>query len=103
MAKIQKDPSRQDLVNQFNKTLRYLDDVLALNNPDFQKFAKEIYPKEITLNKSNVSNDHTPFLDLDLKIEQGSLCTKIYDKRDDSSFHIVNFSFLDGDVALTPS
>ena len=103
MAKIQKDPSKQDLVDQFNNTFRYLDDVLALNNTDFQKFAKEIYPKELTLNKSNVSNDHTPFLDLDLKIEQGSLCTKIYDKRGDFSFPVGNFPFLDGDVPLAPS
>jgi len=48
MAKIQKDPPKQDLVDQFNNTFRYLDDVLALNNPDFQKFARDIYPKELT-------------------------------------------------------
>ena len=57
-------------------------DVLALNNPESQKFAnffKEICPKELTLNKSNISNDRTPFLDLGLKIEQGCLYTKIYD------------------------
>ena len=29
-------------------------------------------------------------------------CTKMYDKRDDSSFPISNFLFLDGDVPLAP-
>ena len=33
----------------------------------------------------------------------GSLITKIYDKRDDFDFPIVNFPFLDGDIPLAPS
>ena len=33
----------------------------------------------------------------------GKLNTKIYDKRDDFSFPIVNYPFLDGDVPLSPS
>ena len=77
MAKIQKDHSKQDLVDQFNNTFRYLDEILALNNPDFQEIAKEMYPKELTLNKSNISNVHAPVLELDLTIEQGCLSTKL--------------------------
>lgn len=53
MTKIQKDPTKQDLVDQF-KTFRYLDDNLALNNPEFHKFSSEVYPKELTLTKSNI-------------------------------------------------
>ena len=30
-------------------------------------------------------------------------CCKIYDKRDDFNFEIVNFPFLDGDVPRSPS
>ena len=40
MNKIQKDLSKQDLVDKFNNIFRYLDDILALNNSDIQKFAK---------------------------------------------------------------
>ena len=43
------------------------------------------------------------FLDLDIYIINGNLNTKIYDKRDDFSFPIVNYPFLDGDVSLSPS
>ena len=43
------------------------------------------------------------FLDLDISISQNQLKFKIYDKRDDFSFPIVNFPFLDGDVPLAPS
>lgn len=43
------------------------------------------------------------FLDLHITLSQGNLNTRVYDKRDDFSFPIVNFPFLDGDVPLAPS
>ena len=42
------------------------------------------------------------FLDLNLSIHN-TVSTKIYDKRDDFDFDIVNFPFLDGDVPRRPS
>ena len=39
-----------------------------------------------------------PFLDLHLSVANGFVSSKIYDKRDDFDFDIVNFPFLDGDV-----
>ena len=38
------------------------------------------------------------FWDLHLSISDGFIKIKIYDKRDDFDFKIVNFPFLDGDV-----
>ena len=43
------------------------------------------------------------FLDLNLSIHNDIVSTKIYDKRDDFNFDIVNFPFLDGDVPQRPS
>ena len=43
------------------------------------------------------------FLDLNLSIHNDIVSTKIYDKRDDINFDIVNFPFLDGDVPQRPS
>ena len=37
-------------------------------------------------------------MDLNLSISNGTVSTKIYDKRHDFDFDIVNFPFLDGDV-----
>ena len=37
-------------------------------------------------------------MDLHLSISNGFVSSKIYDKRDDFDFDIVNFPFLDGDV-----
>ena len=57
-----------------------------------------IYPTELQLNRANSSDTKAPFLDLNLCISNGTVSTKIYDKRDDFDFDIVNFPFLDGDV-----
>ena len=42
-------------------------------------------------------------MDLNLSITNGIVSYKIYDKRDDFNFEIVNFPFLDGDVPRSPS
>ena len=56
-----------------------------------------IYLPELQLNKANASDTEAPFLDLLLSISNGFVSSKIYDKRDDFDFDIVNFPFLDGD------
>ena len=62
-----------------------------------------IYPSELQLNKANVSDAVASFSDLHLSISDGFVKTKIYDKRDDFDFDIVNFAFLDGDVPRSAS
>ena len=55
------------------------------------------------LNKANTSDTDAPFLDLHLSISNGFVSSKIYDKRNDFDFDIVDFPFLDGDVPRRPS
>ena len=57
----------------------------------------QIYPTELQLNKTNSSDTEAPFLELNLSITNGIVSSKIYNKRDDYNFEIVNFPFLDGD------
>ena len=61
---------------------------------------KNIYPSEQKLNKAYTTDTETPFLDLglSLSISNDFVSSKIYDKRDDFDFDIVNFPFLDGDI-----
>ena len=61
-----------------------------------------MYPPELQLNKGNTSDTEAPFLDLHLYIYNGFVSSKIYDKRDDFDFDMVNFPFLDGDVQRCP-
>ena len=62
-----------------------------------------IYPPELQLNKANTSDTEAPFSDLHKSISNGFVSSKIYDKRDDFDFDIVNFPFLDGDVPRSTS
>ena len=47
-----------------------------------------IYQAELQLNKANFSDTEAPFLDLNLSIPNGTVSTKLYDKRDDFDFDI---------------
>ena len=56
-----------------------------------------IYPTA-PIRLSQSSNIEAPLLDLNLCISYGTVSTKLYDKRDDFDFDIVDFPFLDGHV-----
>ena len=96
------DNNQADIIEAFNSTSRYLDDLLNIDNPYFKQMVGQIYPTEIQLNKVNSSDTKAPFLDLNLSITNGIVSSKICDKRDDFNFDIVNFPFLDGDVPRSP-
>ena len=94
---------RYDLIDMFNDTSRYLDDIFTIDNPEFEKHIPDIYPRELQLNKANTSDKETSFLDLNIKVIGSDVHTSVYDKRDDFGFPIVNFPWLSGDVPRLPS
>ena len=66
--------------------------LIVLNNKNFLDYLKEIYPSQLTAEKANKSYHLADFLDLTSIIDGGGkLSTRLYDKRDDFGFHIVNF------------
>ena len=77
--------------------------ILNINNHYFDNMVGQIYPKELQLKKSHTSDTEAAFLDLHLLISNDIVSTKIYDKRDDFDFEIVNFPFLDGDAPRSTS
>ena len=92
------DNNQTDIIEAFNSTSRYLDDLLNIDNPYFEQMVGQIYPTELQLNKGNSSDTEAPFLDLNLSITNGIVSSKIYNKLDDFNFEIVNFQFLGGDA-----
>ena len=54
--------SQADVIEAFNSTSRYLDDVLNIDNPYFEGMVNQIYPPELQLNKANISDTEAPFL-----------------------------------------
>ena len=71
------------LVEAFNSTSRYLDDLLNIDNNFFDSMVNRISSSELQLNKANVSDAEASVLVLHLSISDGFVKTKIYDKRDD--------------------
>ena len=66
-------------------------------NPYIEGMVNQIYTPELQLNKANTSDTEALFLDLHLSLSNGFVSSKIYDKRDDFDFDIVNFPVLDRD------
>ena len=97
------DVKQAEIIEAFKSTSRYLDDLLNIDNPYFEGMVNRIYQPELQLKKANTSDTEAPFLDLHLSISNGFVSSKIYDKRDDFDFDIVNFPFLDGDVPRSTS
>ena len=97
------DDKQADVIDAFNTTSRYLDDILNINNVYFDNIISQIYPSELQLNNANTSDTKTAFFDLHLSIFNDIVSTKIYEKCDDFDFEIVNFPFLDGDVPRSTS
>ena len=67
---------RYDMIDAFNSTSRYLDDLLNIDNIHFKQMVQSIYLAELQLNKAYASDAEAGFLD---------------------------FPFLDGDVPRRPS
>ena len=68
--------NQADVIEAFNSTSRYLDDLLNMDNPYFEEMVKEIHPLEQQLNKANSTDTEAHFVDLHFSI-----------------FDIVNFPF----------
>ena len=82
------DDKQADVIDAFNTTSRYLDDIVNINNVYFDNMVRQIYPSELQLNKVNTSEYKSHILDLHLSISNDIVSTKIYDKRDDFDFEI---------------
>ena len=93
------DIKQAEIIEAFKSTSRYLDKLLNIDNPYFEGMVNRFYPPELQLNKANTLIPKH----LHLSISNGFVSSKIYDKRDDFDFDIVNFPFLDGDIPRSTS
>ena len=96
----------QELLRKKDKklALSYIDDVLSLNNSKFGDYVEHIYPIELEIKDTTDTVKSASYLDLHLEIDnEGRLKTKLYDKRDDFSFPIVNFPFLSSNIPAAPA
>ena len=78
---------------------RYIDDVLSLKNTKVAEYLEFIYPRDLKIKETTV----TAYLDCYLYTDSGKLTTRLYDKRDDFNFPIVNYPFLSKDIPSAPA
>ena len=69
--------NHSEVIEAFNSTSRYLDDLLNINNTFFESMVNFIYSSPLQLNKANVADTEASFLDLDLSISDSFVKTKI--------------------------
>ena len=60
------------LARSFKLCYRYIGDLIVFNNKKFGDFIKEIYPSQLTVEKSNTSDDLANYLDLTFIIERNN-------------------------------
>ena len=56
----------KQLASRFNLTYRYIDDVLSINNPEFENYLGQMHPAELEIKDTTESITSTSFLDLQL-------------------------------------
>ena len=76
-----------------NRILKLFKIIKMLFNVYFDNMISLIYPSELQLNKAKISDTEAAFLDLHLSISNDIVSIKMYDKRGDFGFEIVNFPF----------
>ena len=95
---------KKHLASRFNFTYRYIDDILSINNPEFENYLGQIYPADLEIKDTTESTTSASYLDLLLSIgRDGQLHTSIYDKRYDFNFHITNIPFLSSNIPSSPA
>ena len=55
------DDKQVDIIDAFNITSRYLDDILNIDNVYFDNMVSQIYPSELQINIANTSDTNTAF------------------------------------------
>ena len=71
--------TRHDLIDMFNDTSRYLDDIFTTDIPECEKHISDIFPAKRQLNKANTSDKLTSFLDLNVNVIGSDIYTSVYD------------------------
>ena len=91
------------LAKKFNNTMRYIDDLLTLNNATFHSAIADIYPRDLQLKKTTECETQLSYLDILVTIENRKYSTAVYDKRDNFNFNIVNFPYLSSNIPSGPA
>jgi len=86
-------------VNPRLNVCRYIDDVFAIDCPNFLQLASQIYGSDLDLATTH-SGNHCDFLDLSVTIDGvGSMSISVYNKIDAFPFRVKRFGYPDSNVS----
>ena len=66
------------MAKRFSDTVRYIDDLLTLNNSNFDEEIPNIYPPELTLKRTSESDTNLSYLDISISICSSKYITEVY-------------------------
>ena len=66
------------LAKRFADTIRYIDDLLTLNNFKFNFEMSNIFPPELTLKQTTESDTKLSYFDVSIGLCHGKFITKVY-------------------------
>ena len=92
------------MAKQFSDTVRYIDDLLTLNNSNFEEEIPNIYPPELTLKRTSESDTNLSYLDISISICSIKYVTEVYDKFNIAfNFNIVKFAYISSNIPANPT
>ena len=93
---------KKKLATQFNLIYRYIDDVLSINNHDFENYLGQMYPAELEIIDTTESNT-MPTLIYYCRSGGTVTCTSLYDRSGNFNFHITIIAFLSSNTPFSPA
>ena len=96
------DDTQTDIMEAFNATSSYLDDLLNIDNPHFKGMVTQNNPTELQLNNANSTDNEFQLLDLHLLISNTLVSSKSMPIAITLMLTLSVSPFLDGDVPSDP-
>ena len=92
---------KKKLASQFSFTYRYIDDVLSVNNPDFENYLDQMYPAELEIKTRQRATPLLPTWIYSCRSEGTVSCALPFTTN--FNFHITNFPFLSSNITSSPA
>ena len=104
LDKLIKEVKRKLARKFIDLSYNYIDHFISFNNKRFNEFISDIYLKELTISETTESTLVASYLDLLFTRDvNNNITTKLYYKRDEFGFHIVNFPFMSSNIPSAPA
>ena len=93
------DNEEWDTLHSLEALFRYQDDCLVFeDNGVFGRVLSDIYPNEMEVENTNISTCVSTYLDLYISVYKGKYSYKVFDKRKNFDFNVINYPFIPSNI-----